>query len=106
MQALEAKAAETNYKQTLATTAAGANIMFVRGEVVGGDRPKTNEEGTVYNPDEIDIDDDDDDDDEEEGEGEESEGAATKEPRNIPVEKKSVPAKVFGGLKRKNSDSD
>jgi pre-mRNA-splicing factor SYF1 len=36
MQALEAKAAESNYKQTLTSATAGANIMFVRGEVVGG----------------------------------------------------------------------
>jgi hypothetical protein len=67
-----------------------------------GDRPKA-AEGAVYNPDEIDIDDDEEDEEEEENsEGEEN---TTEPPKNIPVEKKSIPAKVFGGLKRKN-DSD
>lgn len=98
MQALEAKAAESNFKQTLAT-AAGANIMFVRGEVQGG--KKTVEDGAVYNPDEIDIDMDD---DEEEDGGENGEEPG--ELKNVPIEKQSIPAKVFGSLKKDGSDSE
>ena len=101
MQALESKASEVNYKQALASSAAGANnIMFVRGEVVGGDRQKKDE--AVYNPDEIDIDMDDDDE-----EVSESENMENVEDKNIPVEKKSIPSKVFRSLKKKNeSDSE
>jgi pre-mRNA-splicing factor SYF1 len=113
MQTLEAKAVETNYKQTLAAaaTSTGANIMFVRGEVVGGDRQKKAEEGAVYNPDELDIDmDEDDDEDDEEGEeenGGEKEGAQNgiQTLKNVPIERKSIPSAVFGGLKKK-TDSD
>jgi pre-mRNA-splicing factor SYF1 len=97
MQALEAKVAEANFKQTLAA-AAGANIAFVRGEVQGG--KKQQEEGAVYNPDEIDIDMDDDDEASDGGEGE-----AT-ELKNVPIEKQAVPSKVFGSLKKNESDSD
>ena len=100
MQALEAKAAESNFKQTLAT-AAGANIMFVRGEVQGGDKKK--EEGAVYNPDEIDIDDDEDDDDEASDGGDNDEVVELK---NVPIEKQAIPAKVFGSLKKSQSDSE
>ncbi|KAI4466206.1 pre-mrna splicing factor [Holotrichia oblita] len=84
MRMLEAKAVE------MAGTSAskGGNIMFVRGETQGdksgGDK--------VLNPDEIDIDDDDD-----EGGDEEIE---------IPLEQQSVPAKVFGGLKKTNDDEE
>lgn len=98
MQALEAKAAATNFKQTLAT-AAGANIMFVRGEVQGGDKKK--EDGAVYNPDEIDIDDE----EEDEDEGAENE-AEVKELKNVPIEKQAIPSKVFGSLKKNDSDSE
>jgi pre-mRNA-splicing factor SYF1 len=94
MQMLESRTAETTYKETLAS-AAGANIMFVRGEVQGG---KKQDEGAVYNPDEIDIDMDDDDD---EVEGEEENVSA-----NIPIQQKPVPSKVFGGLKKDGSDSE
>lgn len=100
MQALEAQAAATNFKQTLAT-AAGANIMFVRGEVQGGDKKK--EDGTVYNPDEIDIDMEDDE------EASEGEGEGTGEAdvlKNVPIEKQAIPSKVFGGLKKNDSDSE
>lgn len=97
MQALEAKAAETNLKQTHAT-AAGANIMFVRGEVQGGKDKKEN--GAVYNPDEIDIDMDDE--EASDNEGVEELG----ELKNVPIEKQSIPAKVFGSLKKDNSDSE
>jgi pre-mRNA-splicing factor SYF1 len=105
MQALEAKAAESNFKQTLAT-AAGANIMFVRGEVQGG--KKNQEESAVYNPDEIEIDMDDDDDDEaSDAEAENGEGEASVEMKNVPIEKQSIPSKVFGSLKKQNeSDSE
>jgi pre-mRNA-splicing factor SYF1 len=116
MQALEAKAVETNYKQTLSSTA-GANIMFVRGEVQGGNRKAAanqSEEGNVYNPDEIDIDMDDDDDDDDDDENEEDgdqeteekkEGAKEKEViKNI--EKKPIPSKVFGSLQKNGSDSE
>lgn len=98
MQALEAKAAESQFKQTLATTA-GANIMFVRGEVQGG--KKNVEDGSVYNPDEIDIDMDDDD----ETEGVEDEGEPG-EMKNVPIEKQLIPTKVFGSLKMNCSDSE
>lgn len=98
MQLLESKTAETTYKETLAA-AAGANIMFVRGEVQGGNK-KADE---VYNPDEIDIDmDDDDDDDEAEG----ADDGDENKPANIPIQQKPVPAKVFGGLKKDGSDSE
>lgn len=107
MQALEAKATESNYKQTLATTSVGANIMFVRGEVVGGDRQKKSEDGNVYNPDEIDLDDasDENDDNDEDNEEKSVSENSKKITANIPIEKKLIPSKVFGGLKRKN-DSD
>jgi pre-mRNA-splicing factor SYF1 len=105
MQTLEAKAMETNYKQTLVSAAVGANIAFVRGEVQGGDyKKKPNEEGTVYNPDEIDIDMDD---DEESGaEDDEDDDAGVTELKNAPIEKQPIPAKVFGGLKKPESDSE
>lgn len=99
MQALEAKAAESNFRQTLASTA-GTNIMFVRGEVQGGDKKK--EDGVVYNPDEIDIDMEE---DEEVSEGAEDEEEAG-ELKNVPIETQAVPSKVFGGLKKKDSDSE
>lgn len=102
MQALEAKAAETNFKQTLASTA-GTNIMFVRGEVQGGKQSK--EDGAVYNPDEIDIDMEDDDDDEEGSDGAEN-GEEVGELKNVPIEKQAIPSKVFGSLKKNGSDSE
>lgn len=98
MQILEAKAAEQSSKQILSSTA--GNIMFVRGEVQGGQ--KKAEDGTVYNPDEIDIDMDDDDDEEDEQENEDGAG----ELKNIPIERQAIPSKVFGGLKKQGSDDD
>ncbi|KAG5681125.1 hypothetical protein PVAND_010585 [Polypedilum vanderplanki] len=104
MQALEAKAIETNYKQNLVSAAVGANIAFVRGEVQGGDyKKKQQDDGAVYNPDEIDIDMDDDNSEESDEENDTEEG---KELKNIPIEKQPVPATVFGGLKKKDSDSE
>lgn len=59
------------------------NIMFVRGETQGDKKDK------VVNPDEIDIDD----------EEEEEEVEA-------PLEQKSVPAEVFGSLKKSTENDD
>lgn len=84
MRMLEAKAVE----MAGTSTAKSGNIMFVRGETQGdkssGDK--------VLNPDEIDIDDD-----EDEGGDEEIE---------VPLEQQSVPAKVFGGLKKVDADEE
>lgn len=99
MQALEAKAAESNFKQTLATTV-GTNIMFVRGEVQGG--KKKEEDGAVYNPDEIDIDMDDEEEEESGAENEEQ----SDELKNVPIEKQAIPSTVFGGLRQENNDSE
>lgn len=73
MRMLEAKAAE------IAVQSKG-NIMFVRGETQG-----LKEQDKVVNPDEIDID-------------EESENSEDEEGEVAPVEKKEIPAAVFGGL--------
>ncbi|CAH1970535.1 unnamed protein product [Acanthoscelides obtectus] len=90
MRLLEAKAAE------MATTSAAAaggskGIAFVRGETQGDKKAR------VVNPDEIDIGDDDEDDDEDaEGEGE----------VDVPIEKQTVPAEVFGSLKKQHEEDD
>ncbi|XP_050306886.1 pre-mRNA-splicing factor syf1 homolog isoform X1 [Anthonomus grandis grandis] len=85
MRLLEAKAAE------MAVGSSGAqrsgNIMFVRGETQGDKKDK------VVNPDEIDIDDEDDDEEMEE------------EPE-APIETKSVPSEVFGGLKKTGEEKE
>lgn len=61
----------------------------------------------MHNPDEIDIDDDDDDDEEEDENEDGNSPKESKKQENIPIAQKTVPAKVFGGLKRKNeSDSE
>lgn len=87
MRMLEAKAAEM-----IVTPSApkGGNILFVRGETQGQDRDGT-DTTRVVNPDEIDID------DEEESEHSEEE---------MPIEKQTVPSKVFGGLVQPNEDDD
>nr|CAI5817784.1 unnamed protein product [Callosobruchus analis] len=87
MRLLEAKAAE------MATSAAGGSkgIAFVRGEVQGDKKAR------VVNPDEIDIGDDDDD-EEDDAEGEEE--------VEVPIEKQTVPAEVFGSLKKQQEDDD
>lgn len=74
MRMLEAKAAE------IAVQSKG-NIMFVRGETQG----LKESSDKVVNPDEIDID-------------EESENSDDDEGEVAPVEKKEIPAAVFGGL--------
>lgn len=101
MQALETKAAESIFKQALATSV-GTNIMFVRGEVQGG--KKKEEDGAVYNPDEIDIDDVMD--DEEEESATENEEQQSDELKNLPIEKQAVPSTVFGGLRKESNDSE
>lgn len=93
MRMLEAKAIEMNaegVKSNGLKAAASSNIMFVRGETQG--LPGQGEK--VVNPDEIDIGDES---DEEEGDGEEV---------NIPIQQKSIPAKVFGGLKKDDDEEE
>ncbi|XP_062128009.1 pre-mRNA-splicing factor syf1 homolog [Drosophila sulfurigaster albostrigata] len=116
MRQLEEKArqAAAEAKQSQPERAA-SNIMFVRGETQGGVKDKHN---TVVNPDEIDIgdsDEEEEDDDEENAENEEtSNGAAVTKAddeglamKKLRFEQKTIPAKVFGGLKPKNrEDSD
>lgn len=87
MRMLEAKAAEMVAPSLMQK---GGNIMFVRGETQGQNRDGT-DTTRVVNPDEIAIDDDDDDENGEEG----SEESAEEE---MPIEKQSIPAKVFGSL--------
>ncbi|VEN48937.1 unnamed protein product [Callosobruchus maculatus] len=86
MRLLEAKAAE------MATSAAGSSkgISFVRGEVQGDKKAR------VVNPDEIDIGDDEDDEDEDDAE----------EEVEVPIEKQTVPAEVFGSLKKQQEEDE
>lgn len=102
MQLLEQKAAESNFKQNLATSA--TNIMFVRGEVQGGTQKKT-EDGVVFNPDEIDIDDEEEEASDEENPEENGE-EPIKELKNLPIEKQAIPSKVFGSLKKATNSDD
>lgn len=74
MRMLEAKAAEIAVQNK-------GNIMFVRGETQG----LKESSDKVVNPDEIDID-------------EESENSEDEEGEVAPIEKKEIPAAVFGGL--------
>lgn len=104
MQTLDAIATEANYKQAAATMPLGSNIMFVRGEVVGGDRNKKAEDGAVYNPDEVDIDMEDEDDDDEEEENENVADEGPQELKNIQITKKSIPSAVFGSIKKKDGN--
>lgn len=85
MRLLEAKAAELS-KQQAQKAQQNSNIMFVRGETQGiGEKDK------VVNPDEIDIGDESDEEEEDEGDVDVM--------KNVPIEKQSIPAKVFGSLK-------
>ena len=88
MRMLEAKAVEMAGSSSTAT---GGNIMFVRGETQG---VKGNAE-KVVNPDEIDIGDED-----EDGEKGDAEDV------DIPIEKQSIPSKVFGGLMKDAEDEE
>ena len=101
MRALEVKAAETTARAIAAVGATGGNIMFVRGETQGG----AAKEDRVVNPDEIDIDDEEeeeDDDDDEAAGDENGEDIAKK----IPIERQSIPAKVFGSLRREVEEKE
>ena len=100
MQQLESKVAEQTFKTNLSNVSNVNNIMFVRGETQGG--KGAGKEGKVLNPEEIDIDDDDDEDEEESDEGEEQ----AVELKNLPIEKQSIPASVFGSLKKTDEDSE
>ncbi|XP_073845957.1 pre-mRNA-splicing factor SYF1 fand [Musca autumnalis] len=120
MRQLDAKATEAANSQAMKPppppkpSGGASNIMFVRGETQGGAaRDK------VVNPDEIDIGDSDEDDDDEEEEedaantnGAEDNSKATRKDDNdnvmkkLRIEQKSIPAKVFGGLKTKTKNDD
>ncbi|ETN67683.1 XPA-binding protein 2 [Anopheles darlingi] len=102
MRALEVKAAETTARAIAAVGASGGNIMFVRGETQGG----STKEDRVVNPDEIDIDDDDDEDDEETGQEGEEAGEEEDIRKKVPIERQSIPAKVFGSLRPQQDDDD
>lgn len=122
MRLLDAKASEANNQQQKTTATAlkpqtSSNIMFVRGETQGGSA-----KDKVVNPDEIDIgdsdedmDDDDDDEDEENNSNETNDMQNSKVTRKddndvimkkLRIEQKSIPAKVFGGLKPTNNDEE
>lgn len=88
MRMLEAKAAEMVAPSLMQK---GGNIMFVRGETQGQSRDGT-DTTRVVNPDEIAIDEDDEDD--ENGE----DGSEESAEEEMPIEKQSIPAKVFGSL--------
>ena len=91
MRLLEVKAAASTQ---------GANIMFVRGETQG--LPKSAAD-KVVNPEEIDIGDDDSDEDEDmDDEGAEEEDIMKK----VPIERQSIPSKVFGSLRKEDEDED
>lgn len=125
MRQLDAKAMEAASNQQgnkapqppVTKPATSSNIMFVRGETQGGAA-----KDKVVNPDEIDIGDSDEDDDDYEEDGEEENGnananegenaKATRKDDNdmimkkLRIEQKSIPSKVFGGLKTKTNDDD
>lgn len=88
MRLLEAKAVQ------MAAPVKNSGIMFVRGETQGDGATRKDK---VANPDEINIDDDDEDDAEDVEELEEPE---------LPIEKQSIPAQVFGSLKKPSDDDD
>lgn len=125
MNQLDAKARDVLLVQNRVPTQAvpaGSQIRFVRGET----QEAAGEKRKMVNPDEIDIgdsddddEDDDDDDDEEAKEGEDGEGKSTQQPENkggsgsanlmlkkLRIEQKTIPAKVFGGLKPKSTEDD
>ncbi|KAI5742072.1 hypothetical protein M8J77_002699 [Diaphorina citri] len=82
MRLLEAKAAEMSF----APQPKSGNILFVKGEVQGGDRDIEPLPSHEINPDEIDIDADSSSEDE------------ANDDEDMPIEKKSIPAEVFGSL--------
>lgn len=103
--AAAAAAASNNTKSTAKPTT--GNISFVRGETRG-----LAEVDKIVNPDEIDIGDDSDDendDDEDNANGgasdKESGEAETARPK-ITIEKQTIPSKVFGGLKKGDTEMD
>ncbi|KAF7997599.1 hypothetical protein HCN44_006170 [Aphidius gifuensis] len=83
MTLLDSRAAPIEPTQT---SALKRNISFVRGVTEGG----TTKDGQVINPDELQIDMDDDDDDDD---------AEAEDDEELPIEKQTIPSKVFGGLK-------
>lgn len=101
MRLLEAKAA-SNINDNSSKLTSGI-ISFVRGETQG-----VGKVSKVVNPDEIDIGDSDDDEEnseeEEDAEGNIPEGSQTL--RNIPIEQKSIPAKVFGSLRKEDEEDE
>ncbi|XP_055384493.1 pre-mRNA-splicing factor syf1 homolog [Condylostylus longicornis] len=109
MRLLEAKAAEmAKHKPTESSQSiskpAPSNILFVRGETTG-----TGEKDKVINPDEIDIgdsDEDEDENDEEEMEVVENGEENVEVIGKVGIEKQQIPAKVFGSLKKIDSDED
>lgn len=119
MRMLDAKASEANNQQKTAAALkpqTSSNIMFVRGETQGGSA-----KDKVVNPDEIDIGDSDEDDDMDDDEDEENNDNETNDTQNskatrkddndvimkkLRIEQKSIPAKVFGGLKPANNDDE
>lgn len=120
MSQLEAKAKDVLLAQSRIITntenPADSQIRFVRGETQGvaGDKTK------VANPDEIDIGDseDDEDEDEDEVESQDNNEQSNKKDstvsqnnsdsllKKLRIEQKTIPAKVFGGLKPSENDED
>lgn len=116
MRMLDAKAAEANSQQqqqnqSILKPQTSSNIMFVRGETQGGAAKHK-----IINPDEIDIGDSDDDEDEEGDEDNGRNGAENSKitqkddndvvMKKLKIEQKSIPAKVFGGLKPAANDDE
>lgn len=116
MSLLNAKAAEVNNQQkdkAPLKPQTSSNIMFVRGETQGGSA-----KDKVVNPDEIDIGDSDEDDMDEDDEdvnriSDTQNSKPTSKDNNdvvmkkLRIEQKSIPLKVFGGLKPvANEDED
>ena len=120
MRMLDAKASEASNQQqqqqqkdtSILKPQTSSNIMFVRGETQGG-----NAKDKVVNPDEIDIgeSDEDDDDDDEDNSNETNDAQNSKTTRKdendvvmkkLRIEQKSIPAKVFGGLKPATNDDE
>lgn len=97
MRLLEAKAVEISKTVPKPTNSAVSNIMFVRGETQGiGEKDK------VVNPDEIDINEEsDEEEDEDMGDIPIEDDDIMKK---IRIEKKMIPSKVFGGLKKNVED--
>lgn len=117
MRMLDAKAAEANSQQqqqdhSILKPQTSSNIMFVRGETQGGAA-----KDKVINPDEIDIGDSEDEDEDEYGDeennGNEAENSKITQKddndvvmKKLKIEQKSIPAKVFGGLKPAANDDE